>query len=167
MSTWIAALMLTGQLAAADGLARTLPEPLALAIDERVELGDARVERGDHAGALAAYREALSLLPRPIAEWEACGWLMTAIGDTEFQAGDFGRARRTLSLALGCPGMQWNPFVHLRLGQAMLESGDCEGAADELVWVLANAGPELFSDEHPKYARFAETLLQRQPGEYC
>lgn len=166
----LACLLCTLSFLLAPPPAAALPEVLSEAVASEVEQwalsGDDKAAAGDYRGAIQDYHQALRLLPRPISQWSACGYLMVSIGDTHFRAGDFRKALTTLDLAMGCPGTQWNPFVHLRLGQVQAELGDCERAAEELVWALANAGPEIFDGEHPKYLALA-TALEHTPGDTC
>ena len=121
--------------------------------------GDSLFGQGRYAEAIDHYRQALGLLPRPVSQWQVCSVLMVAIGDTYFAAGQFQQARRALELSLACYGGGQDPFAQLRLGQAALELGECELAADALTRALALAGYEIFEHEHPKYLDFAANIL--------
>ena len=46
---------------------------------------------------------------------------------------------------------------HLRLGQALLEQGEQDRAADELIRAYMGGGPELFERDDPKYLAFLST----------
>lgn len=63
-----------------------------------------------------------------------------------------------------CPGTHFNPYARMRMGQVQLELGNCEQAANELTFALANAGYEVFAGEPPKYLDFAVNLLSLQRG---
>lgn len=56
-----------------------------------------------------------------------------------------------------CPGAVGNPFLHLRLGQVLLDLGDEAGAADELMRAYMGGGAEIFSLEEPRYLAFLGT----------
>jgi hypothetical protein len=56
-----------------------------------------------------------------------------------------------------CPGGLGNPFLHLRFGQILFESGDHDLAADELIRAYMGAGDEIFENEDPKYLNFLKT----------
>ncbi|MGY0556613.1 tetratricopeptide repeat protein [Lysobacter sp. A421] len=120
--------------------------------------GDDLAEAGDFTSALECYWAAWGLLPEPQTQWEAATWLLAAIGDSNFQAGDFEAGRDNLSSAMHCPDAIGNPFLHLRLGQCQLELGDEERAADELARAYL-LDPEIFEDEDPIYGDFVRTRL--------
>src|SRR5256885_1002377 len=68
--------------------------------------------------AIARYTEAWLLLPEPRYQWEAATWILAALGDANYFAGNFPNATKMFEAALKCPGGIGNPFVHLRLGEA-------------------------------------------------
>ena len=144
----------------AEAQSMALPD----AIHEKVTLlsaeGDRLAEAGDHREAIERYIEALALLPEPKTDWEACTWLLTAIGDVNFRAGNHAQARAALTDAMHCPGAIGNPFIHLRLGQAQFELGDMPRANDELARAYMGAGKDIFTDEDPKYFAHLKTVLQ-------
>lgn len=53
----------------------------------------------------------------------------------------------------------WNPFLHLRLGQAQLELKNEVRAAEELCRAYMGAGKEIFAKEDPKYFDFLKTKI--------
>lgn len=65
----------------------------------------------------------------------------------------------TLSFAMRCPDAMGNPFLHLRLGQCQFELAALDRAADELARAYMGGGPELFSQEDPKYLAFLKTRI--------
>ena len=119
--------------------------------------GDALVDAGDFADALRKYWEAYDLIPEPKDEWEASLWIMGAIGDANFLAGDFEAGRDNLSNAMHLPDAVGNPFLHLRLGQCQFELGNLDRAADELMRAYGVAGEEIFEGEDKKYFAFLKT----------
>jgi len=121
--------------------------------------GDALAQRADYAAALANYWAAWDLLPEPKTDWRAATWILAAVGDANFAAGDFEAGRDNLSMAMHCPAAIGNPFLHLRLGQCQLELGDLDRAADELARAYMGAGAEIFEGAE-KYFAFLKTRLK-------
>ncbi len=68
--------------------------------------GDQQANSKHWAAALALYWQAFDLLPEPKTQWSAGTWVLAAIGDANFLAGDFeaaldlGRTPGSISLAL-------------------------------------------------------------------
>lgn len=56
-----------------------------------------------------------------------------------------------------CPDALGNPFLHLRLGQAQLNLGNEDRAADELMRAYMGGGPEVFEIEDGRYLAFLKT----------
>jgi len=129
-------------------------------IERLCAVGDALAERSEFAQALASYWAAWDLLPEPKTEWDAATWILAAIGDANFLAGDYTAGRDNLSNAMHCPDAIGNPFLHLRLGQCQFELGAFAQAADELIRAYADAGAEIFKDQDPKYLRFLQGRAQ-------
>lgn len=158
-ATVLAALPLTGGAATGEK-----PAELSDAIHRKVtalsKQGDALAAQEKYREAIERYIEAMNLLPEPTTQWEACTWLLTAIGDANFLGRHYEQARSALSDAMHCPGAIGNPFIHLRLGQAQLELGNRERAADELARAYMGAGKDIFAAEHPKYFDFLKTVLK-------
>lgn len=127
------------------------------------EEGDAFVTSGDFVSALPKYDQAWQHLPQPKEDWDAATWILSAIGDAHFLIGDFQNCARAFDKAVRCPGGLGNPFVHLRLGESMLELGDIERAKDELTRAYMGAGREIFADEDAKYFAILNTVLQPTP----
>lgn len=119
--------------------------------------GDSLAEQGAYAEALASYGEAWRLIPEPKENWNASTWVLAAIGDACFLIGDYAETRKALEFAMHCPEAIGNPFLHLRLGQALFEQGEADRAADELMRAYMGDGPEIFSDDDPKYLAFLST----------
>lgn len=132
-------------------------------VHERVQAlsaqGDASAEQGRYREAVDRYVEALGLLPEPITDWEAATWLLAAIGDAHFLAGEYEHARAALADAMHCPDAIGNPFLHLRLGQSQFELGNLERADDELTRAYMGGGPDIFEHEDPKYFAHLKTVL--------
>ena len=119
--------------------------------------GDALADEGRYREAVEKYEAALHLVPEPKVEWDASTWLLAAIGDALFLWGQFSYARMALEDAMHCPGAIGNPFLHLRLGQALLEQGEEDRAADELMRAYMLEGRDIFERQDPKYLAFLAT----------
>jgi tetratricopeptide (TPR) repeat protein len=141
-----------------------LPDALHERITELSEAGDALADEGKYRDAVGKYVEALELLPEPMTDWEACTWLLTAVGDANFLSGNYEQARSALSDAMHCPGAIGNPFMHMRLGQSQFELGNMDRAADELARAYLQEGLAIFEHEDPKYVAFIKAKLKPPPG---
>jgi tetratricopeptide (TPR) repeat protein len=126
--------------------------------------GDAAAQEGELPHAIAQYEKAWALLPEPRLEWEAATWVLAAIGDAQFLAGNFVAAGTALSEAMHCPGAIGNPFLHLRLGQCQFELGNLTRANDELTRAYMGGGSDLFAAQDPKYFAHLKTILREPVG---
>ena len=161
MSTLVALIITGSAFAQLNGKRPVqLPDITHSKIELLSKQGDDLAGNGKYREAVEKYVEALGLLPEPIDQWEACTWLLTAIGDANFQSKNYEYTRRALSDAMHCPDAIGNPFIHLRLGQSQYELGNKERAADELARAYMGAGKEIFSNEDPKYFKFLQTVLK-------
>ncbi|MCB1326642.1 MAG: hypothetical protein H7A21_04225 [Spirochaetales bacterium] len=113
--------------------------------------GDECLERDDFAGGLAFFDRALRLVPEPKDHWEASTWIFAARGDAHFLQGNHGEAAISLRAAMKCPGGPGNPFVSLRLGQSLLETGEAAEAQEYLLRAFMAEGESIFADADPKY----------------
>lgn len=132
------------------------------ALKQQVATGQRLVD-GDAPAAFRAFRAALDLLPEPVQNWNAAGWLLVAMGECAIRTGDFAAAVAPLKDAMHCPGTIGNPWVHLLLGRCRLELGD-ERAADELARAYMGGGRALFDGLDPKYFALVEHVLKPPPG---
>ena len=126
-------------------------------IKELCGVGDQSAESGRYEDAIAKYNSAWVLVPEPKNEWEASTWILAAIADSCFLSGYKTSAREALQYAMTCPGGIGNPFLHLRLGQILLDEGQQDRAADELMRAYMGAGLEIFVAENPSYLNFLRT----------
>ena len=134
-------------------------------IKELCAKGDVLVERRQFEAAFSCYRDALNLVPKPVEDWEATTWVLAAIGDLYFIAGNIEKAIPAFEDAVRCVGGLGNPFVHLRLGECYLELGQSDRAADELTRAYMGAGREIFQKENPKYLAFLKTRIKPPAGQ--
>lgn len=124
-------------------------------------LGDQYSEAARYPEALSSYWAAWDLLPEPKTNWDAATWILAAIGDANFSNGDYAAGRDNLANAMHCPDAVGNTFLHLRLGQCLLELQDLDRAADELMRAYMGAGPEIFKEQDPKYIRFLQSRADK------
>lgn len=121
----------------------------------RLRAYDAAVDR---------YDQALALLPHPVKRWKATLGLQVAKADALFRAGRFVEVCETLRGAIESSRAFSNPYLHLRLGQALLECGERREAADWLAGAYLSGGRELFASDDPKYRQFIEAVLRPPSG---
>ena len=108
-------------------------------------------DTGDFKQALRHFYQAWMLLPKPQTDFVESGWVLTAIGDSYFCSAQYEQAKEALASALHCEGMIDNPFIHLRLGQCLLELGQQGPACTHLGLAFERGGRKLFDKEAPKY----------------
>ncbi len=137
-----------------------LPEAIHIKIAALSKQGDALAEKAQYKQAIEKYTEAYRLLPKPQTDWDACTWLTVAIGDAHFLSKNYDSTKQALTDAMRCPGAIGNPFIHMRLGQAQLELGNKERAADELTRAYMGGGKDIFATENPKYFEFLKTAIK-------
>jgi tetratricopeptide (TPR) repeat protein len=114
-----------------------------------------RHARADRPGsALGQYAEAWALIPDPKERWTLSTSVISAIADCWFHAGRFDEVLRALEFGMNCPDAVGNPFLHLRLGQALLEQGEEDRAEEELMRAFEAHGRDIFAHEDPKYLAF-------------
>ena len=133
---------------------KDLPPEIVARIEPLCAEGDALAHRGQATEAIQKFSEAFLLLPVPPHRWMAATWILIAIGDTAFLAGDMrtaGEALREISL---CEGWHANPFVWLRRGQVAYELGDMKKASDGLASAFMLGGYAIFDREDDKYPEF-------------
>jgi tetratricopeptide (TPR) repeat protein len=141
-------------------LPRQLDDETHARIASICDRGNALAEAGDLSTALSAFEEALGMVPKPIYEWEAATWILSAVSDVLFQQGRYNEARDTLKEAMRCPGAIGNPFIHLRLGQAHFELKEYTRAKNELARAYMGGGDEIFECEVPKYKNYIKEILR-------
>jgi len=138
-----------------------MPLELEAAAHETIQAqcaeGDRLAAAGNYREAIAEYNRAWGLIPDPKNEWAAATWVLAAIADASFLGGFKITAREALQYAMSCPGAIGNPFLHLRYGQVLLDAGELEPAADELMRAYMGAGHDIFDKEHPRYLEFLKT----------
>lgn len=122
-------------------------------------------DSGDYEQALRRFYQAWTLIPKPQTQFEASGWVLTAIGDSYFAKGNFSAGIEALRSALFCPQTVGNPFVYLRLGQCYLEQQRTDDADRHLARALYSGGETLFEKEAVHYLEQARKALTRLQGD--
>lgn len=108
-------------------------------------------DNADYPHALRKFYQAWMLLPKPQTDFKEGGWILTAIGDSYFRSAQYEQGKEALTSALHCEGMIDNPFIHLRLGQCLLELNTASAACTHLGIAHERGGSKLFEKEAPKY----------------
>lgn len=123
------------------------------------QAGDKLAKAGEAVRAVAKYNKALGLLPEPREDWSAATWLHVAIGDARFLQMDFEAALENFQTAMRCPDAVGNPFIHLRHGQCLFETGNVKRAEDDLMRAYMGGGPKIFDEDDPKYFDHIKKLI--------
>lgn len=139
--------------------ASQLDDRIVAAITELCERGDDEVEAGRYHEAVARYREALELVPRPVHAWAVSTWIHGAIAEAHYLAGEHVQARDAIDDAFRCDGAIGNAFLHMRLGQIELQLGNRGRALDELIRAYTRAGEDVFAGEDPRYLSLVKDAL--------
>lgn len=137
-----------------------LPPTVHETIEHLCANGDALATAGKYEEAIAEYNRAWEIVPAPKTEWNASTWILAAIADAAFLAGYKTSAREALEYAMLCPDAVGNPFLHLRLGQVLLDAGEQDRAADELMRAHMGAGEQIFATEDDRYLAFLKTRAE-------
>ncbi len=137
-----------------------LPQDIAQLVDKLCREGDRFAGIDQFDDAIEKYQAAWDLLPAPQQQWPAATWILLSVGDAYFWLKDFHDGATFLLEALDCPNGDSNPYLLLRLGQCLLESGRLDEAANALEEAFRLGGNELFDGEDPKYLHFVQTQLR-------
>ena len=131
--------------------ASTLNPALQRSVRDLCREGYASYDAGDYRQAIRHFFAAWTRLPKPQTQWEEAGWVLTALGDAYFAKGSYEQAREAMESALHCPGTAGNPFIYLRLSQALYELGQREQAREAARQAPADKLAELMAVEPPQY----------------
>ena len=140
-----------------------LPNELSQLVDGLYRKGDQFAGMEQYDDAIEKYGQAWDLLPEPRDQWPAATWILLSVGDAHFRMNEYSEAADLLTDALNYPDGEANPFLHLRLGQCLLELGQLNDAAGALEEAFRLGGDELFADEDSKYLGFVKTQLKIAP----
>lgn len=124
-----------------------LPENIQDELDDLAEQGNDLCDEERFDEAIQKWREAMTLLPEPVADWEAYMWLSASIGDAQYLSGQFEAASQSFYDALNGPDGVENPFVHYRLGQSLVKLGNEEGGLQSLLKAYMLDGEDIFDSD--------------------
>src|SRR4249920_3184814 len=97
---------------------RDLPREVAARIEPLCAEGDRLAEEQHWEEAIQSFKAAHALLPSPPEQWVAGTWILTAMGDTAYLAGNLDTANEMFrEITLSYRGWQQSPFIWLRRGQ--------------------------------------------------
>jgi tetratricopeptide (TPR) repeat protein len=133
-------------------------------VEDLIVQGEAFVDVEEDAEALEWFRSAWEALPAPREEQEPAARIWAAIADCHFHLSQWADCRDAVQYAFRCGEDMDNPFLRLRLGQALYELGDEHEAANWLVPAYLSEGRSLFEDDDPKYLEFFHGRLDPPPG---
>jgi tetratricopeptide (TPR) repeat protein len=137
-----------------------LPRTAHAAIQHFCAGGDALASAGKYEEAIAEYNRAWEIVPEPKSQWNASTWILAAIGDAAFLADYKTSAKEAFEYAMICPDAVGNAFLHLRLGQVLLDTGEQDRAADELMRAYMGGGADVFAAEDVRYLSFLRTRAE-------
>ena len=140
---------------------------MADALEEAERLfaeGEAFADEEADEEALALFRDAWEALPEPRGEQEPAVRIVVAIADSHFHLGDWDGCRRAVQDAFRCGAEPDNPFLRLRLGQALFELGGRAEATNWLAPLYMAEGLAPFDGEDPKYLESFRGRLDPPPG---
>ena len=101
--------------------------------------------------ALNCFRAAWDVLPEPRESQALAVCIMTAVADESFFLRQWAGCRDSIQHAFRCGADPANPFLRLRLGQALFELGEAAEAENWFIPAFLAEGPSLFANEDPKY----------------
>jgi tetratricopeptide (TPR) repeat protein len=140
-------------------MAKSLPQRVHDEISRLSEEGNRFAELGDDTAALQKYKEAWDLIPEDKENWEASTWILATTGEVFFRQNNFEKALTLFLRAVQGPNGLGNPYIHLRIGQLQFESGNMQGAGDNLTRAYMGAGEQISEKEDPKYLTFLRSIL--------
>lgn len=126
------------------------------------ERGGALLDQGHPAQALLVFEQALELA-RDQRQLGSIGWIAAHTGFAHLDLDQPASAVHYLTQAV-LYGMLGNPFVHLKRGIALYETGDTTEAKNELFKAAVIDGSAVFSGEDPKYWAFAVQGMRLPAG---
>jgi tetratricopeptide (TPR) repeat protein len=128
-------------------------------IEHLCEQADAQLDNEKIDEAISLYQKAIDIVPDPKRDWEASTWLYATIGDLYFLKEDYHKAVSCFYDAYNCPGGIENPFICLRLGEALLETSQIDKAKEFLLRAYMLEGEEIFTDEDKKYFQLIKDVV--------
>ena len=133
-----------------------LDDKLYEQITKHSDIGEHYFEDGKYRKALEEYKKAFELIPEPKTDWEASVWTLAAIGDSHYMLREFVSARGIFEQMLN-EYKEMNPFVLVRYGECLYETGDIEGAQKYLIAAYELEGEDVFDND--KYLKVISDLI--------
>jgi hypothetical protein len=127
-------------------------------------MGEDYADAQEDGAALNCFRAAWNALPEPRDEQGPAVRILAAIADSHFHLGEWDACRAAVQHAFRCGADVGNPFLRLRVGQALYELGDEREAANWLAPAYLSEGRSLFEDDDPKYLAVLRSRLDPPPG---
>lgn len=137
-----------------------LPSDVHQQITSLCKRGDELLRNGDEVGSYDCYSKAWTLIPEPKIDWEASTWVLSALGEVMLRRGQYEDAKNLFLRAVQCPNGLGNPYIHLRIGQTQFETGNLEGAKDNLTRAFMGGGLDIFKQQDQKYITFLRQFLE-------
>jgi tetratricopeptide (TPR) repeat protein len=122
--------------------------------------GNALFDCNELQKAKVKYIKALDLVPNPKSDWTTATWLYTTLGDICFLEQAYEEAINYLFDAVNCPDALENPFIMLRLGESLFETGaDINRVRDYLMRAYMLGGKKIFENENDKYFKLIKDII--------
>ena len=134
-----------------------LSDELYAQITKHSDIGEHYFEDGKFRKALEEYKKAFELLPEPKTDWEASVWTLAAIGDSHYMLREFVSALKCFETLMTEYQEDNNPFVRVRYGECLFETGNVESAKEHLVAAYNMEGEEIFDND--KYLNLISDLI--------
>ncbi len=128
-------------------------------VRDQCELGAERMREQQPEAAQALFMAALRLLPEPIGQWNATGWILLALGHACVVQGRWDLGRQVLTDAMWSPGVFGNPWAHRLKGEIHLALGERERAADDLFRAYKAAGHAILEGTSPDCLALIEEII--------
>lgn len=108
------------------------------------EQGNIAIDEGRFNEAIALWEQALTLLPKPVNQWQAAFWLYASMAEGYYQLDQFDESITHLVLAQACPESKENPYTYYLLGKCYWRLSH-EQAAEYLLKAYDLDGEGIFS----------------------
>ena len=135
-----------------------LDDALFAEITRLTDSGEALFDKGNFKGAIEQYNKALELIPEPKTDWDASVWTIAAIGDSHFMLKEYDAALECFKSLMTEYEETENPFVRLRYGECLYETGDLVAAKEHLYEAYKMEGREVFDAR--KYRAIMADLIK-------
>jgi tetratricopeptide (TPR) repeat protein len=107
--------------------------------------------------AIISFQRALDCIEHPRASGQMESCILTSMGDAHWSLKEYTEAVEAYEVVLGGMSVDHgHPYLHLRIGQYLHDTGDLTLALEHLREAY-EGGPQLFEFEDPRYLRFLES----------